>query len=297
MSEKRTCIDAGREGCPCALGLAGKCIVCSKINGGDCNDCNWSGSCIYTLFEQNNRKLIRERKENHFEIYDIVPYVKGFQVMVIKANYGFCQRAQEPGSFVFARSENGEQWEDMPVSILKSEPEKGLIHLGINDKGVKSQNLIGSNKCVVVRGVYYNGLSGFNTLDNSKPAVLYAKGIAIAPLRNIIDNRNLQMVVKYIDPEGVGDDFIKEYFGDLSTDGLEFMDFAKGLEFNPGLSHGNVIALTSPYYVKIIRDMVEGNLVTPNFANMCCGEGICGACAYDDKNGKTIHRCKSQINR
>ena len=92
------CIDAGREGCPCALAEYGKCLVCSKLRGGSCEDCNWQGSCIYTLYQQNARKLVKARQDKTYEIAEIKQYGENFKVFVLKADKGFVRkrRRQEP---------------------------------------------------------------------------------------------------------------------------------------------------------------------------------------------------------
>ena len=50
----------------------------------------------------------------------------------------------------------------------------------------------------------------------------------------------------------------------------------------------------SPYYADQIEAAADGGVVRPNSGNLCCGEGVCGACAYDDEAGKTVHRCKER---
>lgn len=57
----------------------------------------------------------------------------------------------------------------------------------------------------------------------------------------------------------------------------------------------NIFLMVSPYYKDIIINKCgfdENDIIAPNHANMCCGEGICGACSYTDKDGVTVRRCK-----
>lgn len=301
MKDKR-CVDAGRTGCPCALAEYGKCLVCGRLSGGTCQDCSWQGTCIYTLYQQNGRALVRAREERRLPIRTIRVYSEKFKVFQLEADRGFCQKAQTAGAYVFARPADKEGWYDMPVSVLKAEPEKGLIHLGICGCGPKSEALLEAEEQLTVRGVYYNGLSGIGGLyAEPEHSVVFAKGIAAAPLRNFLDGgtrytRWLKNAELYVDVDKVGMDFLREYFGDLPAASVHVREFAKeGLGCQEASLNGNVFALTSPYYAEQIEAAAAGRIVKPNPGNMCCGEGVCGACTYDDEKGKTIHRCKERV--
>ena len=300
MKDKR-CIDAGREGCPCALAEYGKCLVCGRLSGGTCQDCSWLGTCIYTIYQQNRRNLVSARRERELNIESVRVYSDNFKVFVIGADKGFCQKAQTAGAYVFARPTTKEQWYDMPISVLKAEPNEGRLHLGVCGCGPKSQALLEAEDKLIVRGVYYNGLSGIGYLSpESDCASVFAKGIAMAPLRNFLDGgeryrRWLKNVQLYIDVDKVGMDFLQEYFGDLPARSVHIRDFAQeGIGQSQALWGGNVFALTSPYYADQIEAAADGGVVRPNSGNLCCGEGVCGACAYDDEAGKTVHRCKER---
>jgi hypothetical protein len=58
----------------------------------------------------------------------------------------------------------------------------------------------------------------------------------------------------------------------------------------------NVMLLVSPYFAeKLMADLEEeeaGRVIRPNPANLCCGEGFCGACAHTDADGQTVRLCK-----
>lgn len=299
--KNKQCIDAGREGCPCALAEYGKCLICGRLSGGSCQDCSWQGTCIYTLFQQNGRQKIDVRRERRLAVHTVRRYSESFCVFLLEADRGFCQKAQTAGAYVFARAEGADPWYDMPVSVLKAEPEKGLIHLGVCGSGPKSGALLQAETAVVVRGIYYNGLCGLGSLDDRTcSASVFARGIAIAPLRNLLDGggryrRWLKNAQLYVDTEKVGMDFLRDYFGDLPAGSLHVRSFAEeGAGCGEAEVCGNVFALTSPYYAEQIEEAAEHAVVRPNNANLCCGEGICGACTCDDKNGKTVHRCKAK---
>lgn len=303
--ERNKCIDAGREGCPCALAESGQCLVCAKLRGGTCQDCSWQGVCIDSLFAQNGRRVIAGRSEKLLPIQKVRTYSEDFKVFIVEADRGFCQKAQTAGAYVFVRAEEEENWYDAPISVLKSEPEAGLLHLGICRCGPKSSSILQAENHLWVRGVYYNALSGLGTLkETAQEAFVYAKGIAIAPLRNFLDGGEryrkwLNQLHIYADLEKVGFDFFRDYFGDLPADAVEVRSFAKeGLCSLDDLDHMeesdamNVFALTSPYYAQLVERANGSRVVRPVEGNMCCGEGICGACTCTDETGRTVRRCK-----
>lgn len=315
----KRCIDAGKQGCPCVLAESGDCIICAKISGGSCDDCNWQGTCIYTLYEQNGRRLAESRQERILPILDIKSYGPNFKVFILGADRGFCQKAAQSGAFVFVKGEEDHPLFGAPISILKSEPELGRIHLGISVCGPKTSRLfrIGDafldrgKASLYVRGVYESALRGLSKLRrNPGTTYVFAKGIAIAPLRNLLDAgvryepylRNLQL---FVDLDKVGWDFFSDYFGDLPAERVELRDFARegicSLDDLDRLEEDclqnlrtNVIALASPYYVQQIQRGVgyHKEIVKPNEGNLCCGEGVCGACSCTTTDGRTVRNCK-----
>ena len=65
-------------------------------------------------------------------------------------------------------------------------------------------------------------------------------------------------------------------------------------------NYDQLLVLTSDYFVKRIKHMLEemgsdANFAFSNNCHLCCGEGICGACAYTDENGDTYKMCKCQV--
>lgn len=127
--KKSRCIDAGRQGCPCALAECGQCLICAKLRGGTCQECSWQGTCIYSLYEQNGRSVILSRKDRLLKIKQIKTYSDDLKVFIVEADRGFCQKAQTAGAYVFVRAEDEAKWYDAPISVLKAEPEAGLCIL------------------------------------------------------------------------------------------------------------------------------------------------------------------------
>ena len=161
---------------------------------------------------------------------------------------------------------------------------------------------------LIMRGIYFNGLVGMDSLDEeAEDCRVFAKGISIACLRNFFDggyiwSRYLRNMKIYIDIEKINMDFLKEYFGDLPACTTQIVEMRKCLSgeepegegFDVGGKQGNVIALVSPFYAKKIEGIFCREVVKPIGATVCCGEGICGACSFDDEEGKTVHLCKAR---
>ena len=307
------CIDAGREGCPCVLAESGDCLVCSKLNGGTCDDCQWQGICIAALYQQNNYRIVQERQPHRMKIKEIKVYMPNLKVFVMEADKGYCQKAGTAGAFVFVKEANNHDWFEVPISVLKAEPEKNLIHLAVCGCGPKTSRILQERESLSVRGIYYNGLAGQGgLLANPEETFLFAKGVALAPLRNLLDggsryNRYLKNLKAFVDLDKVGMDFFLDYFGDLDATRIEVRDFAKEgicpleqldhLESQcMGRSRINVMALTSPYYARHIQRAVgeRQSVLRPTEGNMCCGEGICGACTETDSYGRIVRHCKEK---
>ena len=306
------CIDAGREGCPCTLAESGNCLVCSRLRGGTCDDCTWQGTCIFALYEQNGRRIVRERQNRLLPIKEVRAYGPNLKVFVLEADKGFCQKARTVGAFVFVKTAEDHDWFGAPVSVLKAEPEKGLLHLAICACGPKTNRILQETKNLSIRGIYYNALSGQGSLlTDPEETFVFAKGVAIAPLRNYLDggsrySRQLANLHLFADLDKTGMDFFLDYFGDLAAGTIQVRDFAReGLCSLEQLDHletqcqsrarVNVLALTSPYYAGHIQRAVGKNktILRPTEGNMCCGEGICGACTEVDAYGRTIRNCKA----
>ena len=85
---------------------------------------------LYDLSAEQKKSGIG-KKRTEVNIRSVRVYSDNFKVFVIGADKGFCQKAQTAGAYVFARPTTKEQWYDMPISVLKAEPNEGRLHLGV----------------------------------------------------------------------------------------------------------------------------------------------------------------------
>ena len=220
------CVDLGSEYCPCPLALTGDCLICSRLQerGGsdgssermfpsseDC-DCEWSGSCPYTVLAQNGGKAAEGRREFSVKLVERKDYGEDGSVLVFNVGQGFAQKASQPGSFVFLRrvcregqdrgvAETGSfVYGDTPISVMRTDEAEGTIHLAIRREGPKSKMLLDRSLAIddaVVRGPYYSGLLGADVLKpancRGKRILFLTKGIGAAPAL-LVMNRLMTML-------------------------------------------------------------------------------------------------------
>lgn len=297
------CADAGSENCPCVLAEDDQCYQCGKLAGGDCNECLWTGVCIYSRYLEEGKEHTGNRSEMVYKILHEKNYGQDCKVLILKTDKGMAQQCSRPGSFLFLRREDLGREYDMPVSVLKAIPNEEQIHVAIGRAGVKSKpfwNL--KQRRLKVRGIYRSGIEGLSELKKEcKETVIFAKGVATAPIVNILsgykEELGLQKIKVYIDTAGINMDFIKEYFGFLPIETIKIMDFKEDMEqlkimvSNEKAKGNNIMVMTSPYYISQLGKIGK-KIIRPNNYNMCCGEGICGACSYTDMKGVTVRKCK-----
>lgn len=297
----RKCSDMGNYWCPCRLAELGACVQCKKLIGkgadqdGDglvrgaasptqdpasltqeCNDCNWEGVCIYNQFVQDGRKTTDLRQGTQMTVTDVKHYSNQLVVLVLHCGLGFAQQTLRPRSFVFCRAADRESEFDVPLSVLHRDISRGEIHIAINPCGPKTRDLIravGGDQDKVQGGKAKD--YGDETRDDGEKSKVTTTECEKALLvrgpyySGLVGLSNVK----------VDNNICK---GNLII--------AKGLAIASGW---NIFLLVSPFYYKLLAGD-EYEAVRPNHANMCCGEGICGACSYTDENGDTVRMCKCE---
>lgn len=297
---KYKCADRGGGKCPCVLMECGQCYTCTMNRNGIC-DCGeeWAGVCPYTEFMQAG--MVRQAPMQEFEapVVEMRRYSAQLAVVRLEVPPGAGQACRAAGSFVMVESLG--HW--MPLSVLKAELDmearRGFVELAVQPAGPKSGMLIGNPedetpKTMKIRGPYVNGLLNKERLNKDEPLLVVAKGTAAAPFVNIKDNFNRENVKVMLDCDKLTEDFAETYLGDT---GYEDVSLAGDLgKICAGIDKfRQIMFLASPFYTEKIFEMRPGrrsDIITANHSNMCCGEGICGACSHTDKDGVTVRMCK-----
>lgn len=306
------CIDAGSENCPCYLATTGDCLTCTRLQGKNECDCRWKGVCIYNEFIQGNRKVNNPRHEFEAALVEKKYYGEDLVVLVLQVDKGFALKASKPGSYLFLRGSGLEAFYDIPISVMKADPENGRLHLAIKIISAKTKALLEEEENVRVRGPYRNGIQGIGEILDRKnrhnKTLVIAKGIGIAPGLLLADYfKNTCQVDFIVDAEKIS----KELVGDYLSDGpgtvkymtlIEPASQEKLKKILEEEDYKSILVLASDYYVdtlgRLARGIAKDSVVAvSNNVHICCGEGLCGACTCMDKNGQTVKMCKCQVNR
>jgi hypothetical protein len=211
-----SCIDAGSENCPCFLAITGDCLVCSRLQGKDHCSCEWAGVCIYNEFIQGNRKVNNPRKDFEARIVERKFYKDDLVVYVLDVGKGFALKTERPGSYLFVKGSGAGGYYDVPISVMKTDPEKGQIHLAVRIISTKTKALLAEEEKLALRGPYRNGVHGIASIVNKKAknqkTLIIAKGIGIAP--GILASETLRhkgSVNLVVDTEKISPALIEDY--------------------------------------------------------------------------------------
>lgn len=311
MKEGINCIDAGSENCPCYLAATGDCLICSRLQGNDFCNCDWRGVCIYNEFVQGNRKINNPRRDFEACVTQRTFYKDDLVVYILDVGKGFAMKAERPGSYLFIRGSDKENFYDVPISVMHSDVEKGQIHLAIRIISTKTKSLLQETEKMILRGPYRNGIHGISPIMKKKgknlKTLIIAKGIGIAP--GILASRALRHkgeVDMIIDTEKISKSLIEDYMNGESA-GVRYLSLAENgsdMELETqmkGKQYDNVLILASDYFVDTIGKRIKkilpaADLAVSNNFRICCGEGLCGSCSVDTSTGETIKMCKCQLN-
>ena len=303
-----TCIDAGTENCPCPLAETGDCLVCGRLSGKDKCDCSWCGLCIYNEFVQNGKTASNVRKDIKVKIIDKKWYSSDLLMLTVEAERKLVLNAVLPGSFAFLNATENSFF-SVPISVMKADVQKKQLCFGIKVVSAKTKYLATEENELFLRGVYRNGI--FGDWDAAGKWLIITRGIGISPAVNLMtylgDKCDMDIV---IDQEKVTEEFVFDCLkmsgsagekakiiigslADISSPGIGKIKI-NDKTYDAG-KYDKVAILTSNYYIDLLTNMLniaDNKLVYANNYNMCCGEGICGACCHVDENGTAATMCK-----
>ncbi len=302
------CIDAGTENCPCSLAASGNCLTCSRLAGKDCGDCDWPGVCIYNEFIQNGKKAKTSREEKLVPIIERKSYGDGTLRFILDVGKGLAAKCYMPGSYLLIRSRELSEYYNAPISVMFADLEKGHIHVLIKAISFKTKQLAEETEHLYIKGPYKNGLLGLASLKASanQSFLIVAKGIGLSPAAKMAQYLKSRRQIKLIaDPAKLDRQLLNDYFQDQEAE-ITLVDLAEDQGLEPLRQeiatgrHGTVCLFTSDYFLSAIGKMVKelcptADIVTANNFNICCGEGVCGACSLAGEKGETIKMCKCQL--
>jgi len=301
------CIDAGSEYCPCYLAEMNCCIMCTRLMDKDCCDCNWRGVCIYQEYHFLNYQKKETRRYQRVEIIEREEIDKNVLVFTLKTPHTLARQLKQPGSYIFIRNQNLAQYFDIPISIMEVDEEENHVKIAVEIHGVKTKSIKDVNDTLLIKGPYWNGLFGLEHLKKAKDmkCLFITRGVAQAPAVLAINYlmRNNNQVDVVIDPGKAYINLIKEYTkANIIEEGWNlYTPEAKRMLHNL-LTNGeyNMIFVGGSDYLQqnlftVFDDYKNLPLVLTNNKEICCGEGVCGACIVYDADGIPIRSCKTQI--
>ncbi|MGL5765407.1 MAG: sulfide/dihydroorotate dehydrogenase-like FAD/NAD-binding protein [Sarcina sp.] len=310
----KTCIDAGTEFCPCHLAESGDCILCSQLNGEKFCDCsNWSGTCIYNEFINNNYKAKASRNEYTLNIKKIEFLEDTLVRLTVNSPHKLIMSLINPGSFVFIKGSLINNYFDFPISIEHLDIENNFFTMCIEIRGSKTKNILqlkeGGN--LNIRGPYFNGVFGLDNLKKLQKSnvLIIARGIGGAPSQPVIkklqENGNKLLIVYDSNPFQTDYFFKKTYNieieymnifdkGKLTTKFKNY--FLDKLKTDIKLIHCAGADILTTEIINFLHelDLDELLLSCCNNSKMCCGEGICGSCTARYKGQIVKRLCKIQ---
>ncbi len=292
--KKGSCIDAGSAHCPCMLAACGECMICSRLAGKKYCDCDWQGVCVYNEFMQNGSLPSKLRGSDWYKIQKKIWYEKDLAVMRIEVPKGFAETASLPGSCVFIRAEGKPAAFDMPVSVMCADHENCTVDIAVKSCGPKSRELLNADKYVEMRGVYRNGLIGTEKImtARNKRVLCLAKGVGLAPVVNYCRwSAGRDSIDAVVDLEKINRFFAEDCLSSCKLNKLTYDRLPLGDTTGFYGDYDVVMLCASDYYQENISIPEYKRVLSNNFS-MCCGEGICGACARVDENGTVFRMCK-----
>ncbi len=301
------CIDAGSEYCPCYLAEMNNCITCSRLKGKSYCDCNWRGVCIYQEYHFLNYKKKDTREYQEAVIVNREKVGENILIFTLKTHHTLARQLKQPGSYIFIRNRNLEHYFDIPISIMDVDEQQDHIKIAVEIHGVKTQSIKDVSDQLLIRGPYWNGLFGLENLKKTRDSrcLIVTRGIAQAPavlaINYLLRNKNKVDVI--IDKGTANTDLIKTYTeATILEEGCNLYSTEGRTLLHGSLYNGNyqlVMVGGSDYLQEnlfsILDEFKETRVVLTNNKEICCGEGICGACIVYDADGIPIRSCKTQI--
>lgn len=299
------CIDVGSENCPCYLAETGDCLTCSRLAGLDYCDCRWQGVCIYNEYSWNQKKVKNPREEIATKIVDKKIFKGNIHVIVLQGNKYLCQRFKFPGTFIFARNSDYKEIYDVPLSVMYVDNEKDQIHIAVKVISAKTKAIVESKDELLIKGPYRNGIIGLKALERNVEGrmLILCRNMGLAPAVKLVDfYKGKKEIDLIMDDYRLEENFAQPYFKELGIVPLRrnFKNDEDLQEIKKIIKEGSydsTIIFASDKYISFFEKLIEDkkNYAILNNSNMCCGEGICGACSYVDKNGEVIKMCKCQM--
>ncbi|MGL6107388.1 2Fe-2S iron-sulfur cluster-binding protein [Romboutsia sp.] len=302
----QSCADAGSKYCPCHLAYSGDCIRCNMVNGNNKCNCLWQGTCIYNEVQHNKNSPVNLRQEYLCKIENVKEIQTNTFLVKIKIPSSISKELCNPGTYILIKSKDrSSDVFNTPISVMDIDTENNILEVVIKARGIKTKTIINFDE-VYVKGPYYNGIFGIKEIKSTSNSncLIILNGLSQVNSINIIKRlrENKNKVDIFINRNGIViEDVVKKiidlggniYNVDIVEDRSFISDYIKRnnieLVYSGG---GNDFNKEIMNIVNMIDEELKLSVSNNNL--ICCGEGICGACAINI-NGQKLKTCKSQI--
>ena len=306
---KLKCSDAATENCPCYLAETQDCLMCSRLNGSDRCECNWTGVCVLSQFMFNNRKISNPRSERNLYITNTEFIMPDFALITLSASADFIYQCNFPGTYIFLRCADAPPFYDTPLSVMSADLSKLTLTLGIRVISAKTKLLTESQTAVIARGPYRNGIEGFDPHIKNADIQIWAKGAGVCPAIFAFTKLRGKNTVKLKIHDGELEKILAErYLGkddyEITEDEFDYGDaFSKGFgidkkETQVGTESEKIIILMGcSQFIQTARKRLQPSDPAPAIYEsrnhvICCGEGVCGACGKTQTPDGPVPACK-----
>lgn len=310
----RRCGDLSSEFCPCLLAEVNQCEYCSRLQGKDYCDCNWSGKCPlyekYWLTHSGGQLQRRLRPDYSGRIISRSKVSPEMYIYEIEVPLMLAEGLVRIGSFIFLRCQGDPKEAHFPVGLMAAE--EGRITVAVECNGIKTRRFCQSEiDDILVTGPYFNAVLGSPWIDNIEfgRVLLIAGGSGQAPAVSIAQKlaSGQNEIVCLLSAGHLAKLFAKDYLEKyirpsqlhiikgLPEDGQAKLDAVTANEaFDLVVSAGpdGQHAMLMQYF----KDKgISIPMAATNNAVMCCGEGLCGSCRKILKSGQAVRMCKAQV--
>lgn len=261
---------------------------------------------MYNEFIQNGKRSLNPRHPFPARIVYKKNYGESFAVIGLATGRGFALKCETPGSYVFLKPGGALQWYDTPISVMKVNITEGIIYLAVKEIAGKTKLILKEREMLDIRGVYRNGILGIKDIiggqrHRKRRTVVIARGLGCAPAILLADwFRGEAPLDLILDEGGTSEEWLSDYTPDKLLGIAARVNLEEDIQlgFDSGLyktitggNYDHVIVLASDYYINQIKKMMPIDAMSNNF-NLCCGEGICGACSVVNSCGESFKMCK-----
>lgn len=310
----KRCGDLNSAFCPCMLSEVNKCEYCSRLQGKDYCDCNWSGKCPlyekYWLIKGGGQVRQNLRLDYPGRIISRQQVSKSMYIYEIETSLNLTAELIRAGAFVFLRCQHDPKEAHFPVGMMTVDGSR--LTVAIECTGIKTRRFCEyAEDEIIVTGPYFNGVLGSPWIDKLEygRVLLIAGGSGQAPAVSMSQklaashNKIICLLSAGHSDSLFAKSYLERYIKASDIHIIKSLpeDGVKQLHSLTANTSFDLVVSAGPdgQHNMLIQYFKDKNLNVPmaatNNAVMCCGEGLCGSCRRFLKSGEAVRMCKAQV--